>query len=235
MVRTFPNGSILIVLQTHDTRSVTPRDQYLAKKITRLAKTASVNDCGTMTLTLGAERPAGSAPGLLVDIDGTIVESDWAEHPGRIKYQKQREGVKRALELYQSMGVRIIGVTNRSGSADGEGHSPEEIQALNEEVLGWFPELTDIVFCGSFNDAARKPAPDMLDFAARHYNLDPVLAMIGDSQEDCDAACAAGVMHFAPEEFFDDPEVYRAVLSASAVTKVSVSVPSWPRSPMWHR
>lgn len=225
-VRRFPSGAVLVVLRTHEGKApVTSRDHILARRINGIAKTAGAAGSGTMALTAGHHRPEQPAPGLLVDLDGTVVTSEWAsDGSGILQSQEPRENVKSALEAANAAGMRIVGVTNRSADPQGVLSTPDDIERYNAEVMAWFPEISDIVFCGSADDADRKPSPAMLEFARHHFNLEPVLAMVGDSEDDAAAACAAGVLYLSPEEFFDSPEC-RDSLIAVAQGDVSCGLP----------
>lgn len=212
-VRRFPNDSILIVLRTSGGRApVTMRDHHLARRISGAVKTAAEEEIeSAITFTAGIYAPAASAPGLLVDLDDTIVESSFDNDTGEMREQKPIPGVKEVLELYDSMGVRIIGITNRFTQE--EGCTNDDIMAYNQKTMGLFPELSDVVWCAAGPDCdERKPAPDMIEAARRFYSLDPVLAFVGDSEDDEGAASASGTIYFTPEEFFQNPDVYRAVL-----------------------
>jgi histidinol phosphatase-like enzyme/8-oxo-dGTP pyrophosphatase MutT (NUDIX family)/pterin-4a-carbinolamine dehydratase len=243
-VRRFPTGAVLVVLRTHDgDRPVTARDHALARRINTLAKTAGALPCDTMSLTAGADHFPDTAPGLLVDLDGTIVDSEWEDQSGVLVRQSPRKGVKEALTAAAAAGVRIVGITNRSADPEGMLSTPEDIERYNAEVMAWFPELADVVFCGDYHDPARKPSPDMLEFARHHFNLDPVLAMIGDSEDDAAAAEAAGILHLSPEAFFDSPECRAALLevvgsepccTSTAIVKVADAAALKPRDEFFY-
>lgn len=222
-VRKFPTGAVLVVLKSPGVSGgISERDRILARRINAMAKTAKACPTATMALTMGEPHPEEPAAGVLVDIDGTIMDSEWEPNWTGLKHQTPRQGVKPVLEELAARGIRIVGVTNRSGSSDPNGIGVEAVEGYNADVIKAFPEITDIVFCGDYEDPDRKPSGAMLEFAKAHFNIDPVLAMVGDSQDDADAAAAAGAVYLTPEEFFDDTPKREALL---AIVDESVASP----------
>jgi histidinol phosphatase-like enzyme/8-oxo-dGTP pyrophosphatase MutT (NUDIX family) len=208
----FGDDRVLLILRTPDVGDATHHDHNLGREINELAKTAGVEVSGSMTSTLDAE-VAGGAPGLLVDRDGTCVESEFNDD-ATPKGQTVRPGVAEVLTAYRGAGVRIIGITNRFADPDGVGADATTVQRFNEHTLELLPQLTDILYCPDLDDAGRKPSPAMLHYAAERYELQDIIGMVGNSSDDRGAAEAAEVPYFDAEEFFGDDGTAIAVLKA---------------------
>lgn len=203
-VHTFPDDRVLIVLRGDD--DVTNADFNFAKKLNGFAEKHAAEVSGSMRTHKESEEVPEPAPGLLVDLDGTLVDTDWDPQTYRCSGQTLRKGVREVLGLYKKQGFRIIAVTNRSGDPKGLGADSEHIRDVNAKTLELVPEIDDIVYCEDFADAGRKPAPAMLDYAQEAFALDPVVAMVGNSTDDRDAAEATEIPYHAEDVFFSgDP------------------------------
>lgn len=96
------------------------------------------------------------------------------------------EGAEEMLRAYSQAGIKIAVVTNK----------PE---AFSRRILEHFG-LGDVVDCvvGGDTGPARKPAPDMLQYAVAEMDLHASRAlMVGDSPADIGAAVAAGMASVA--------------------------------------
>lgn len=151
---------------------------------------------------------------VLVDLNGTLVETksgaqfaerldDWKLLPRRLEY----------LEILKSQGKKIAIVTNQGGAAFGY-FTPV---AMGEELF----RIRDTLHLDGFyvsythpqgtipilarEDQDRKPNPGMLIRAMRDFAVAPDLTiMVGDRDEDQEAARRAGVSFRWAKDFFDD-------------------------------
>jgi histidinol phosphatase-like enzyme len=169
-----------------------------------LAEKHAADVSGSMQTTKDHSVPDDVKPGLLVDLDGTCVDAtdDWDNETMCHSGQKPREGVVELLKAYKAAGFRIIGVTNRSTDPTGLGHDLDDVLEFNTDTMRMIPSIDDVVFCADADDAGRKPAAAMLQYAEEAFGLDPVVAMVGNSGDDEDAAAAAGITYFDESEFF---------------------------------
>ena len=200
----FGDDRVLLILKTEDADDATHRDHALGREINALAKTAGVPVSGSMSLTSDAE-VFEPAVGLLVDIDGTLVDSEF-DDDATPRNQTVRPGVAEVLTAYRDAGVRVIGITNRFADPEGTGAQGTDVQTFNEETLKLLPQLTDIVYCPDLDDAGRKPCPAMLDYAMERFQLETVIGMVGNAPEDRRAAESAELPYFTESEFFGTPE-----------------------------
>ena len=109
-------------------------------------------------------------------------------------------GVFEALHHFQSLGYKLIIVTNQSGIGRGY-YSEEEFQKLT----GWMREallhvninIDAVYYCPHApeeNCACRKPKSGMLEEAIRTFNIDVKDSwMIGDKRSDIEAAYSVGI------------------------------------------
>ena len=215
----FGDDRVLLMLKTTEVDAVTQRDHRLGREINALAKTAGADVSGSMALTVDGDIP-DDAIGLLVDLDGTCVESEFGDD-AMPKSQVVLPGVAEILSEYRDAGVRIIGITNRYADPEGLGADPTDVQGFNEETLELLPQLTDIVYCHDLDDAGRKPSPAMLDYAMERFRLSTVIGMVGNSPEDRHAAEAADVPFFSEQEFFGEGGNAIAVLRAHGLTEAA--------------
>lgn len=162
---------------------------------------------------------ASGAPGLLVDLDGTIVGTkNWTPGPTPPGRQFPLPGRAEVLQKYRDAGYRIIGITNRHCySAD---HTPQKLHQEIQEACGLFPGLLDDVFyCPDPASTLRKPSPAMIHHAVQQHGLDPArLAFVGDAPEDRAAAAAAGIPYQHPDEFFAPQHVVGSLHQQAAKT-----------------
>ena len=144
------------------------------------------------------------SPGLLIDLDGTIVEAPngWPKELGQQYVLANRHDV---LRRCKEAGFVIIGVTNRAVyPGDEESFTVEDVQSINEETMELFGDLlTDIIYIPYGKSIHHKPAPTMLNYALTNHNLDVNCSIfVGDSEDDREAAFNAGIPFVPAEEFF---------------------------------
>ena len=140
-----------------------------------------------------------------LDRDGVInVDHGYVHRPEDFIFI---DGVFEACRHLQSLGYRLIVVTNQSGIARGY-FTEADFHALSEWMRARFREqgvtLDGIYFCPHHPDKGlsayrgpcdcRKPAPGMLLQAIHEHGIDPAHSlMLGDKAADMAAAAAAGV------------------------------------------
>lgn len=136
-----------------------------------------------------------SQPAIFLDRDGTLMrEVNYCRRPEDVELY---EGAREAIQAFREMGYKIVVVSNQSGIGRGM-ISLEEYEAVNAEFLRQIgPGLVDAVyFCPDVPESAsqrRKPAPGMLQEAARDLKLDLSLSWtIGDKASDIAAGVNAG-------------------------------------------
>jgi len=109
-------------------------------------------------------------------------------------------GIFEACKYFQSLGFKLIIVTNQSGIHRGY-YQETDFHLLTEWMLGQFYNqhinILDVFFCPHGPNATckcRKPKPGMLLNARDKYKIDMAKSwMIGDKESDIEAAKAAGV------------------------------------------
>ncbi len=109
-------------------------------------------------------------------------------------------GVFEALHHFQSLGYKLIIVTNQSGIGRGY-YSEEEFQKLTqwmrEALLHVNINIDAVYYCPHApeeNCACRKPKSGMLEEAIRTFNIDVKDSwMIGDKRSDIEAAYSVGI------------------------------------------
>jgi D-glycero-D-manno-heptose 1,7-bisphosphate phosphatase len=110
------------------------------------------------------------------------------------------DGVFEACKYFQTLGYKLIVVTNQSGIARGY-YQEKDFHILTKWMLEQFTDqgidILDVFFCphgpGS-NCECRKPQPGMLLSAHDKFDIDMENSwMIGDKEADVGAANAAGV------------------------------------------
>ncbi|MCH8544060.1 MAG: D-glycero-beta-D-manno-heptose 1,7-bisphosphate 7-phosphatase [Alcanivorax sp.] len=134
-----------------------------------------------------------------LDRDGVInVDHGYVHRPEDFTFI---DGVFEGCRHLQSLGYRLIVVTNQSGIARGY-FTEADFHALCDWMRARFQEqgvtLDGIYFCPHHPDYmacdCRKPAPGMLLQAIREHGIDPARSlMLGDKAADMAAAAAAGV------------------------------------------
>ena len=109
-------------------------------------------------------------------------------------------GVFEALHHFQSLGYKLIIVTNQPGIGRGY-YSEEEFQKLTqwmrEALLHVNINIDAVYYCPHApeeNCACRKPKSGMLEEAIRTFNIDVKDSwMIGDKRSDIEAAYSVGI------------------------------------------
>jgi len=137
---------------------------------------------------------------LFLDRDGVInVEKNYLH---RIEDFEFIDGIFELCRKYQSLGYKIIVVTNQSGIARGY-YSEEDFEKVTRWMVAAFREkgilIDDIYHCPHHPDisgvcSCRKPEPGMLVEAAREHGIDLASSvLVGDSERDITAAHRVGV------------------------------------------
>lgn len=130
---------------------------------------------------------------VFVDKDGTLVENvPYNVDPDRIALTKNAAEGIRALAM---QGYRVMVVSNQSGAA--LGLFPEKaLEQVEERLQDLLPVLHGFYYCPHLPETGcdcRKPAPGMLERAARELGLDLAAStMIGDKPIDLEAGRAVG-------------------------------------------
>ena len=112
------------------------------------------------------------------------------------------DGVFEACRYFQTLGYKLIIITNQSGIARGY-YQEEDFHILTEWMLTKFDnqsiDILDVFFCPHGPKSTcecRKPRPGMLIEAQDKYNIDMEYSwMIGDKEVDMRAANAAGIIN----------------------------------------
>lgn len=112
------------------------------------------------------------------------------------------DGIFDACRYFESIGYKIIIITNQSGIARGF-YTEDEFKLLTNWMLSKFIDqrinILDIFYCPhdpKFNCECRKPRPGMFLMAKKKYNIDMSKSwMIGDKEIDITASSAAGVQN----------------------------------------
>jgi D-glycero-D-manno-heptose 1,7-bisphosphate phosphatase len=141
---------------------------------------------------------------VFLDRDGTLIEDPgYLNHPDQVKLL---EGVAEALKELETLGYRIVVVSNQSGVARGI-VSEEMLERIHERLREMLKlkgaSLDGIYYCPYHPEGVipkytkdsdwRKPQPGMLLAAAREMDLDLARSwMVGDKSSDIEAGRAAG-------------------------------------------
>ena len=112
------------------------------------------------------------------------------------------DGVFEACKYFESIGFKIIIITNQSGIARGF-YSVNDFNIVNGWMLEQFKnndiEILDVFFCPhgpKDNCDCRKPKPGMFIHANTKYNIDMNNSwMVGDKEIDITAANNAGIIN----------------------------------------
>jgi histidinol-phosphate phosphatase family protein len=159
----------------------------------------------------GTRRPQA----VFFDRDATLVDD--VPYNGDPALVRPVPGALEALDRLRAAGMRIAMVSNQSGVARGM-LTPDQVRAVNARIVELLGPFDAIRWCPHGPDdacACRKPAPGMLEDAARALGVAPTAcAMVGDIGADVDAGLAAGaraVLVPTPvtrdDEVADAPEV----------------------------
>jgi D-glycero-D-manno-heptose 1,7-bisphosphate phosphatase len=138
--------------------------------------------------------PTGGAPAaVLFDRDGTLIHNvPYLADPAGVR---PVAGARRALTELRRRGLAVGVVSNQSGVARGL-ITPDALARVNarvEELLGPFDTWQVCPHGVDEGCTCRKPAPGMVEQAARELGVDPErCVLIGDIGADVDAALAAG-------------------------------------------
>ena len=131
---------------------------------------------------------------VLLDRDGTIVRDE--PYNGDPALVEALPGAKAALDELRGLGLGIAIVSNQSGVARGM-ISRADVEAVNARVVELLGPFDVVLFCAHGPEdgcACRKPKPGMLLEAMRVMGVDPhECVMVGDKNDDIEAAHAAGV------------------------------------------
>ena len=128
-----------------------------------------------------------------MDKDGTLVENvPYNADAARIALAP---GARECVSAMASHGFRVIVVSNQPGAA--LGHFPEsELQKVEVRLRELLPALNGFYYCPHAPQAGcdcRKPAPGMLERAAREQGLELKGSwMVGDILDDVEAGRRAG-------------------------------------------
>ena len=148
-------------------------------------------------------------PAIFLDRDGTLnFDYGWITSPEKIGLLP---GAAEAVRAINQASYLAVLVTNQPVIARGE-CTTEELDAIHEKLKSLLAEkgarLDAIYYCPHHPDAGvageraeykvrcdcRKPAPGMLQEAARDLNIDVSRSwMVGDSERDLGAAAAFGI------------------------------------------
>ncbi|MCK4415473.1 MAG: HAD-IIIA family hydrolase, partial [Candidatus Eisenbacteria sp.] len=142
---------------------------------------------------------AARRPALFLDRDGTLVELvPYLRDPGQVRLVA---GAADALRRAAQAGYRIVVISNQAGIARGL-FGREEVEgvhaAITEQLARGGGVVDRFYFCPHHPEfdgvcQCRKPAPGMLQLAARELALDlGASTMIGDTRADLAAGEAAG-------------------------------------------
>ena len=135
---------------------------------------------------------------IFLDRDGVINQEVGYLH--KSKNFKFIDGIFEACKYFQSLGFKVIVVTNQSGIARGY-YQEIDFHILTKWMLVQFYnqdiDILDVFFCPHGPNSTckcRKPKPGMLLEARDKYGINMSESwMIGDKETDIDAANAAGV------------------------------------------
>ena len=109
-------------------------------------------------------------------------------------------GVFKSCKYFQSIGYKIIVITNQSGIARGY-YSESNFQSLTDWMIDQFTKqditILDVFFCPHGPNSTcncRKPKPGMLHKARNKFDINMKASwMIGDKETDVKTANAAGI------------------------------------------
>ncbi|QUH00650.1 HAD-IIIA family hydrolase [Saccharopolyspora erythraea] len=163
---------------------------------------------------------------VLFDRDDTLIHD--VPHNGDPACVRPVAGVRAALDLLRTNGIRVGVVSDQSGVARGL-VDESEVAAVNREVerhLGPFGTWQVCVHGDADGCDCRKPAPGLIERAAAELHV-PTSAcvVIGDTGADVDAASAAGARAIlVPTERTLAPEIQWAWQNAEVARTVPEAV-----------
>ncbi len=133
---------------------------------------------------------------LFLDRDGTI-NTDYG-YVGSVDRFEFIDGIFEFCGIAQSLGYKIIVITNQSGIARGfytVADYEKVTKYMCNEFLRHGVKITDVLYCPELSGPNRKPNPGLFIAARDKYNIDMANSVsVGDKQRDLDAARAAGVI-----------------------------------------
>jgi len=139
---------------------------------------------------------AADRPAVFFDRDGTLIrEVHYCAKPSQVRVI---DGAPESLLALAQAGFALVIVTNQSGIGRGY-FTHEDYRRVHEEVLWQLrpAEITAAYYDESTPDAPsprRKPAPAMLEEAARDHGLDLARSwMVGDKTSDIECGKKAGL------------------------------------------
>ena len=135
---------------------------------------------------------------IFLDRDGVINQDVGYLH--KIEDFKFIDGIFKSSKYFQSLGYRLIVVTNQSGIDRGY-YQEADFHLLTKWMIAQFGhkeiDILDLFFCPHGPESTckcRKPQPGMLLQARDRYGIDMASSwMIGDQESDVEAALAAGM------------------------------------------
>jgi D-glycero-D-manno-heptose 1,7-bisphosphate phosphatase len=130
---------------------------------------------------------------VFLDKDGTLVRNvPYNVDPARIVLMR---GAAEAVRAFAARGYRVIVVSNQPGIALGK-FSSRALNDVENRLRQLLPDLHGFYYCPHAPHAAcgcRKPAPGLLERAAREHGIDLAGSwMIGDILDDIEAGRRAG-------------------------------------------
>lgn len=143
-----------------------------------------------------------NTPGILIDLDGTLVHTQGPWGPGILGTQQVLPRRIETLRMLRARGYTLIGITNRS--ANYQDMDELTLMKLNQETMEVTEHLLDDILCCPEGDArVMKPSPTMLLYAMQKYRIDPEnVCMVGDADADEGAARNAGIPFIFADAFF---------------------------------
>lgn len=133
---------------------------------------------------------------LFLDRDGTI-NIDYG-YVGSIDRFKFIDSIFDFCAIAQSLGYKIIVITNQSGIARGY-YTVQDYEKVTKYMCDEFMhrgiKITDVLYCPDLSGPNRKPAPGLFIAARDKHNIDMSKSVsVGDKERDLAAARAAGVI-----------------------------------------
>lgn len=130
---------------------------------------------------------------VFIDKDGTLVENvPYNVDPARLLLAR---GAAEAIAAFAAHGFRIIVVSNQPGIALGK-FSEKALASIEKRLRKLLPALDAFYYCPHgprSGCGCRKPAPGLLERAAREHDIDLAASwMIGDILDDVEAGRRAG-------------------------------------------